>query len=93
MDVAYDHIIEESFPDDPPEKSKATKEESRPQTNDFTAEVQDAYQAISNSPWAARLGGFLGTVKKQVNTHTHTSPTLSSALAPMNSYNMRQTLG
>ena len=69
MDVAYDHIIEESFPDDPPSKT-GNKDSSEPKKSEFTAEVQDAYQAISNSPWAARLGGFLGSVKKQVTAHS-----------------------
>ncbi|KAF2202926.1 BSD-domain-containing protein [Delitschia confertaspora ATCC 74209] len=63
MDAAYDHIVEESYPDHP--DSKAAKDGSQQRSSDFNIEIQDAYKAISSSPWAARLGGFLGTVKKQ----------------------------
>ncbi|KAF2439449.1 BSD-domain-containing protein [Karstenula rhodostoma CBS 690.94] len=61
MDAAYDHIQEEAYPQDPP----PPKDTAAPASNNFQSEVQDAYKAISSSPWAARLGGFLGTVKKQ----------------------------
>ncbi|KAF2279750.1 uncharacterized protein EI97DRAFT_430768 [Westerdykella ornata] len=64
MDSAYDHIQEESYPEDPLPQQQSN-EGSTPQTNDFNTELQDAYKAISSSPWAARLGGFLGSVKKQ----------------------------
>jgi hypothetical protein len=65
MDVAYDHIIEESYPDVPDEQDAGAKDGSQRQSTDFNSEIQDAYKAISSSPWAARLGGFLGSVKKQ----------------------------
>jgi hypothetical protein len=63
MDTAYDHIQEESYPRDPPPQQAGQSD--KPAPADFNSEVQDAYKAISSSPWAARLGGFLGTVKKQ----------------------------
>lgn len=63
MDSAYDHIQEESYPEDPAPQQQS---KDNPKPNDFNAEIQDAYKAISSSPWAARLGGFLGSVKKQV---------------------------
>jgi hypothetical protein len=68
MDSAYDHIQEENFRPDPDSKepaapSSGTQNET---ANNLNAEIQDAYKAISSSPWAARLGGFFGTVKKQV---------------------------
>ncbi|KAF2398898.1 BSD-domain-containing protein [Trichodelitschia bisporula] len=61
MDVAYDHIQEETFPED---------EEGRPRANStqqptLNAEFQEAYKAFSNSPWGSRLGGFWGKVKEQ----------------------------
>ncbi|KAF1966579.1 hypothetical protein BU23DRAFT_560149 [Bimuria novae-zelandiae CBS 107.79] len=65
MDSAYDHIQEEAYPQDPTPQSQSTHDSSAPTSNNFQSEVQDAYKAISSSPWAARLGGFLGTVKKQ----------------------------
>ncbi|KAJ4299076.1 hypothetical protein N0V90_004320 [Kalmusia sp. IMI 367209] len=64
MDSAYDHIQEEAYPQDPPQ-SQPNKDSSAPASGNFNSEIQDAYKAISSSPWAARLGGFLGTVKKQ----------------------------
>lgn len=73
MDSAYDHIQEESYPQDPTPQTQSSKDSPAPATNNFQSEVQDAYKAISSSPWAARLGGFLGTVKKQVreaNVHS-----------------------
>ncbi|KAF2194047.1 BSD-domain-containing protein [Zopfia rhizophila CBS 207.26] len=63
MDAAYDHIQEESFPSD--EAPQQGKDSSKRESTDFNSEIQDVYKAISNSPWAARLGGFLGSVKKQ----------------------------
>lgn len=70
MDSAYDHIQEESYPEDPTKQQQPSqsKDDSSAQQNTttFNAEIQDAYKAISSSPWAARLGGFLGSVKKQV---------------------------
>jgi hypothetical protein len=66
MDSAYDHIQEENYPQDPT-KQQAGANSTAPETaNNLNAEIQDAYKAISSSPWAARLGGFFGTVKKQV---------------------------
>ena len=69
MDSAYDHIQEEAYPQDPP-PSQTPKDSSAPASGNFNSEIQDAYKAISSSPWAARLGGFLGTVKKQVRSST-----------------------
>lgn len=66
MDSAYDHIQEESYPQDPTKQQAAGSSTQQETTSNFNAEIQDAYKAISSSPWAARLGGFLGTVKKQV---------------------------
>lgn len=63
MHAAYDHIQEESFPDN--EAPQQDKDSSQRRSNDFNSEFQEAYKAISSSPWAARLGGFLGNVKKQ----------------------------
>ncbi|KAL1801146.1 hypothetical protein ACET3X_001488 [Alternaria dauci] len=66
MDSAYDHIQEESYPQDPTKQSSASGDNTHQGTaSNFNAEIQDAYKAISSSPWAARLGGFLGNVKKQ----------------------------
>lgn len=67
MDSAYDHIQEESYPQDPPTpKQQPGESSSTAQPSNFNTEVQEAYKAISSSPWAARLGGFWQTAKKQV---------------------------
>ncbi|KAF2641007.1 BSD domain-containing protein [Massarina eburnea CBS 473.64] len=62
MDSAYDHIQEESYPEDRAAQARDGASETAGGINN---EFQDAYKAISSSPWAARLGGFIGTVKKQ----------------------------
>ncbi|KAJ9640526.1 hypothetical protein H2199_006065 [Coniosporium tulheliwenetii] len=61
MDVAYDHIQEETFPDDPEGK----RNDNGPKSPSLNTEFQEAYKAFSSSPWGTRLGGFFGTVKKQ----------------------------
>lgn len=68
MDAAYDHIQEQSFPDDEQAKQQSSGvTQPQPSLND---EFKDAYKAFSKSPWGAKLGGLWGTVKKQVcGTH------------------------
>ncbi|KAE9380601.1 hypothetical protein N431DRAFT_459522 [Stipitochalara longipes BDJ] len=61
MDLAYDHIQEEALS---PEEH-ADKEEQKPETTTLNSDFQEAYKAISSSPWGARLGGFFGSVVKQ----------------------------
>ncbi|KAN0119982.1 BSD domain containing protein [Hyaloscypha variabilis] len=60
MDLAYDHIQEEALS---PEEH-ADKQEQKPETT-LNSDFQEAYKAISSSPWGARLGGFFGSVVKQ----------------------------
>ena len=71
MDNAYDHIQEEIYPEDPSKKKTEGESSAGPsasaQPTNFNSEVQEAYKAISSSPWAARLGGFWQTAKKQVS--------------------------
>lgn len=62
MDVAYDHIQESAMSPEEETQSGAKKAEPSTLNKDF----QDAYKAISSSPWGARLGGFFGSVVKQV---------------------------
>ncbi|PMD35602.1 BSD-domain-containing protein [Hyaloscypha variabilis F] len=61
MDLAYDHIQEEALS---PEEH-ADKQEQKPETTTLNSDFQEAYKAISSSPWGARLGGFFGSVVKQ----------------------------
>lgn len=61
MDLAYDHIQEEALNQEAIEKGEQKNPEST--LND---DFQEAYRAISSSPWGAKLGGFFGSVVKQV---------------------------
>ncbi|THY74113.1 BSD-domain-containing protein [Aureobasidium pullulans] len=61
MDFAYDQIQEESLPADASTSSTST---DRPNT-DLNTEFQQAFKAVSASPWGARLGGFWSQAKKQ----------------------------
>ncbi|KAF7552485.1 hypothetical protein G7046_g7401 [Stylonectria norvegica] len=62
MDLAYDHIQEESYAKDETAKEGSKTEQNQPSLN---SDFQEAYKAFSNSPWGAKLGGFLGNVVKQ----------------------------
>jgi hypothetical protein len=62
MDTAYDHIQQETIQskdDDVPNNEAGD-------TPSLNTEFQEAWGAVSSSPWAARLGGLWGTVKKTV---------------------------
>jgi BSD domain len=66
MDIAYDHITEETFASDrastpTPQKADAA---SPPRPN-LNTEFQETFRAFSNSPWGAKLGGLWGNVRKQ----------------------------
>ncbi|MCJ1245330.1 hypothetical protein MMC30_002534 [Trapelia coarctata] len=61
MDSAYDHIQEEVLRQEPP---AAQPDDDQPEGN-LNTELQEAYKSFSASPWGARLGGFLGSVRKQ----------------------------
>lgn len=64
MDLPYDYFREETErkDDDDPNNSSSN---GQPQPS-LNSEIQDAYKAFSSSPWGSRIGGFLGTVVKQV---------------------------
>lgn len=64
MDVAYDQVQEEAFPEDAPPKEPQQRE--RAKTNDLNTEVKEAISAFQSSSWGASLGGLWGAVKKQV---------------------------
>ncbi|EXJ93036.1 hypothetical protein A1O3_01592 [Capronia epimyces CBS 606.96] len=85
MDLAYDHIAEQSFtPGDrvatpTPPVSNITPTTSNaattPKPDHATArenlqtEFQETFKAFSNSPWGAKLGGLWGNVRKQGETY------------------------
>ena len=70
MDLAYDHIQDETYAKKDNETDTGTeKKEEQPQAS-LSNEVQDAYKAFSNSPWGARIGGFFSNVATQVSAST-----------------------
>ena len=72
MDVAYDHIQEESLPQEPKKSSDQTTDskdgKTDPPAQTLNAEIAEAYKSISTTPWGAKLGGFFSTVQKQSTT-------------------------
>ncbi|KAI9893990.1 MAG: hypothetical protein M1814_004760 [Vezdaea aestivalis] len=67
MDLAYDHIQEEILsPDEASAKARKQQDVDEPTLNE---EFAQAYKAISASPWGARFGAFVGTVKKQSESY------------------------
>lgn len=71
MDLAYDHIQENSLPKDADKKNGDAKDtkSDQPQSS-LNDDLQEAYKAISSSPWGMRIGGFLGSAVKQVRRYT-----------------------
>ncbi|TKA21778.1 hypothetical protein B0A50_08699 [Salinomyces thailandicus] len=63
MDVAYDHVQEEAFSPADEATRNATSDEAAGQN--LNAEFQEAFKAVSASPWGSKLGGWLNTAKKQ----------------------------
>lgn len=62
MDLAYDQIQGQALAPEP----ATEKKEKEPETTTLNSDFQEAYKAISSSPWGAKLGGFFGSVVKQV---------------------------
>lgn len=61
MDVAYDHITEETL--SPDEANRKTQTETN-----LNTEFQEAFKAVSSSPWGAKLGGWFTQARKQGET-------------------------
>ena len=69
MDLAYDHIQEETYRKETEEAAASGSENGtgQPQST-LNDDLQDAYRALSSSAWGVRIGGFLGNVVKQVKS-------------------------
>ena len=65
MDSAYDHIQESALSPDDADATLAQRAQ-RAEASTLNSDFQEAYRAISSSPWGAKLGGFFGSVVKQV---------------------------
>lgn len=63
MDYAIQEEFEALSARNQPEPQPSSADQST-LNNDF----QEAYKAISSSPWGAKLGGFFGSVVKQVSS-------------------------
>lgn len=62
MDLAaYDLLQENAVTSD---TDKAENQQGQSTLNN---DIQDAYKAFSSSPWGAKIGGFFGSVVKQVS--------------------------
>jgi hypothetical protein len=59
MDTAYDRIQEEALP------AEAEPSSSSTEPNNLNHDLQEAFKAVSASPWGTALGGWFGQVKKQ----------------------------
>jgi hypothetical protein len=68
MDVAYDHQFQEAVTQSKQTNGSGNDKGKEPEREkeSLNDELQQAYKAISNSPWGARFGAFVGTVRKQV---------------------------
>ncbi|KAI1121268.1 BSD-domain-containing protein [Nemania abortiva] len=66
MDLAYDHIVEESLPKDSSESSNNNGQPSdRKPESTLNEDLQEAYRAFSSSSWGSWLGGTVEKVVKQ----------------------------
>ncbi|KAI1437116.1 BSD-domain-containing protein [Xylaria sp. CBS 124048] len=66
MDLAYDHIVEESLPKEESASTQAGQSSSdRKPESTLNADLQDAYRAFSTSSWGSWLGGTVERVVKQ----------------------------
>ncbi|KAK3075666.1 hypothetical protein LTR53_000814 [Teratosphaeriaceae sp. CCFEE 6253] len=66
MDIAYDHVQEEALsPSD--EHAPHPTTEPQPAAN-LNADLHQAFQAVSSSPWGSRLGGWFSQARKQGET-------------------------
>ncbi|KAF8453298.1 hypothetical protein BGX38DRAFT_413267 [Terfezia claveryi] len=65
MDLAYDHVQEAVI--DQPESSKSPTTSGTTTNNNvnLNAEFNEAYKAISNSPWGMKFGGWLGETEQE----------------------------
>ena len=66
MDIAYDHIQENSLPRTDDDETKKDAKQAPQQQPTLNEDIQEAYKAFSSSAWGSRIGGFFGTVVKQV---------------------------
>lgn len=69
MDLAYDHIVEESLPKDDGGQADSGQSPSRKPESTLNEDLQEAYRAFSSSSWGSWLGGTVERVVKQVRNN------------------------
>ncbi|KAK1071563.1 hypothetical protein LTR74_003193 [Friedmanniomyces endolithicus] len=62
MDIAYDHVQEEALS---PSEEHAQRAAANETSTNLNADLQQAFQAVSSSPWGSRLGGWFSQARKQ----------------------------
>jgi len=60
MDTAYDRIQEETLPSE-----TRAAETGDPPAQNLNTEIQEAFRAVSATPWGSTLGGWFGQVRRQ----------------------------
>ncbi|TKA77899.1 hypothetical protein B0A55_03343 [Friedmanniomyces simplex] len=65
MDIAYDHVQKEALSPSEEHAQRAIAEET---STNLNADLQQAFQAVSSSPWGSRLGGWFSQARKQGET-------------------------
>ncbi len=71
MDVAYDHVQEESFSPTSDERAAPSAGDdaaSSDQSPDLNTELRTAFNSISSTQWGSALGGWFNTARKQGET-------------------------
>ncbi|QIX01947.1 hypothetical protein AMS68_007464 [Peltaster fructicola] len=64
MDAAYDRITDEALAP-AEENEQSTESAAQKKAPTLNAEFQEAFKAVSSSPWGATLGGWFGEARKQ----------------------------
>ncbi len=62
MDIAYDHVQEEALSPSEEDAQHTTPAET---STNLNADLQQAFQAVSRSPWGSCLGGWFSQARKQ----------------------------
>jgi hypothetical protein len=66
MDLAYDHIVEQSLPKEDDGSGGSNQSLVRKPESTLNEDLQEAYRAFSSSSWGSWLGGTVEKVVKQV---------------------------
>ncbi|KAF3907896.1 hypothetical protein ABW21_db0201766 [Orbilia brochopaga] len=88
MDFAYDHIVEENLPQHqastgedadraqtPTQASTSAAPQPHRRQQSLSSEFGEAYKTIQSTPWGARFGAILETVKHQGEAYYETTKT------------------